>query len=109
MNKQKLAAWLGLAYRAGGVVTGEQACLAEMRKGRARLVLVAEDAGANRKKKYRDKSAYYRVPLVEALRKDELGRAVGKGERAVIVIVHPSFAENILLALREDIGGEMIE
>jgi ribosomal protein L7Ae-like RNA K-turn-binding protein len=109
MNKQKVANWLGLALRAGSAVTGDLACLAEIRKGRARLALLAVDAGSNTKKKYRDKCAFYRVPLVEALSKEELGRALGKHDRAAVVITDRGFAKNILLELGEQIGGEVIE
>jgi ribosomal protein L7Ae-like RNA K-turn-binding protein len=109
MNKQKVSNWLGLAFRAGSAVTGDQACMAEIRKGRAQLVLLAQDAGPNTKKKYQDKCAYYRVPLIEVLNKEELGRALGKHDRAAVVITNHGFAKNILLELGEQIGGEVIE
>jgi ribosomal protein L7Ae-like RNA K-turn-binding protein len=105
----RLLNMLGLAMRAGGVVTGDEACMARVRSGKALLTLVAQDAGPNTKKKYRDKCRSYNVPLIEVGSKAELGRALGKIERAVAVIVNKGFAERILQLSREQIGGEACE
>ncbi len=95
--------------RAGAVVTGDEACLARIRAGKAALTVVAQDAGPNTKKKYRDKCRTYQVPLVEIGTKQELGRALGKIERAVAVVVNQGFAGRILQLSREQIGGEACE
>lgn len=95
--------------RAGGVVTGDEACMARVRSGKAMLTVVAQDAGPNTKKKYHDKCLNYNVPLVEIGSKEELGRALGKIERAVVVVVNKGFADRILQLSREQIGGEACE
>ncbi len=100
---------LGLAMSAGGVVTGDEACMARIRSGKALLTVVAEDAGPNTKKKYQDKCRSYQVPIVEFAAKLELGKALGKEERAVIVIINKGFADRIAQLLREQIGGEASE
>lgn len=105
----RLLNMLGLAMRARAVVTGDEACLARVRSGQAKLAILAVDAGPNTKKKYRDKCRTYRVPVVEIGSKAELGRALGKFERAVVVVVNQGFAERILQLSREQIGGETCE
>lgn len=100
---------LGLALRAGGVVTGDEACMTRIRSGKALLTLVAKDVGSNTKKKYYDKCQSYNVPIIEIASKSELGRALGKPERAVVVIVNKGFADRISQLFREHIGGEALE
>ncbi|MCY0901949.1 MAG: ribosomal L7Ae/L30e/S12e/Gadd45 family protein [Firmicutes bacterium] len=86
---------LGLAARAGELVSGEDICMREIRSQRARLVVLATDAGANGAKKIRDKCAFYGVPLVVALDRTVLGQVIGKGDRTVVAITSTAFAEMI--------------
>lgn len=86
---------LGLAMRAGALVSGEDACFRAIRSGKAKLIVIASDAGANTAKKFRDKCAYYHVPLLAPLEKDGLGRAIGKDTRTVVAVVTAQFANLI--------------
>ena len=63
MNKTKALNMLGLAMRAGKLITGEEMTLKEIRQQRAALVLVASDAGKNTQKKIKDKSSYYEIKI----------------------------------------------
>jgi ribosomal protein L7Ae-like RNA K-turn-binding protein len=86
---------LGLAMRAGKVASGEEIVLQEIRSGRAKLVILANDASANTTKKFTDKCRTYQVPLLRLGEKEELGRAIGKGQRAVIALLDEGFARLI--------------
>ncbi|MCY0876367.1 MAG: ribosomal L7Ae/L30e/S12e/Gadd45 family protein [Firmicutes bacterium] len=90
---------VGLAARAREVVSGEDFCFRAIRQGRARVVLLASDAGANGAKKVRDKCAFYHVPLVVTLNRDDLGRAIGKPSRTVVAITSAAFADMVLQAI----------
>ncbi|MEW3594645.1 ribosomal L7Ae/L30e/S12e/Gadd45 family protein, partial [Enterococcus entomosocium] len=59
MNKTKALNMLGLAMRAGKLVTGEEMTLKEIRNEKTALVIIASDAGKNTQKKIKDKSSYY--------------------------------------------------
>lgn len=50
MNKEKILQFLGLATRARKLVTGEELVISEVRRGNAKLVIVAEDASENTRK-----------------------------------------------------------
>ena len=63
MNISKELSLLGLAAKAGRVVSGEFATEKAVKAGKARLVLVAGDASDNSKKKFSDMCAYYKVPI----------------------------------------------
>lgn len=86
---------LGLAARAGALAVGESACLRAIRLGQVKLVLIATDAGANGAKKMHDKCAYYHVKVIQALSKDEIGRAIGKDWRTVVGVTQEGFAHRL--------------
>ncbi|GMA47267.1 L7Ae family ribosomal protein [Tetragenococcus muriaticus PMC-11-5] len=94
MSKQKALNMLGLAMRAGKLVTGEEMTLQKIRARKVKLVLVAEDAGENTQKRVKDKSTFYQVPFVNCLYSEEISRAIGKN-RMVIGVLDNGFANKI--------------
>ncbi len=50
-NRQKAMNLIGLAMRAGKLITGEELTIADIRKQKAKIVFVANDASENTKKK----------------------------------------------------------
>ena len=54
-NKTKILNLLGLAMRAGKLVTGEELTLKDIRANKAKFVFVAQDASENTRKKIKDK------------------------------------------------------
>lgn len=92
MNISKELSLLGLAAKAGRVVSGEFATEKAVKAGKARLVLVAGDASDNSKKKFSDMCAYYKVPVYFVGTKEELGGAIGKDYRASLVVTDDNFA-----------------
>lgn len=98
MTTMKNNPWLstlGLAMRAGKVITGDDTVMKAVRSGDAKLVLLAADAAANAQKKYRDKCSFYKVPLIEQGSRFELGSAIGKVERVVLAVTDAGFADRI--------------
>jgi ribosomal protein L7Ae-like RNA K-turn-binding protein len=83
---------LGLAMRAGKLVTGDEGVLDAVRKGEAKLVIVATDASSNTRKKFHDKCASFHTPILEFGRRDELGSSIGKAERVVVAVTDDGFA-----------------
>lgn len=95
VNEKKVLGTLGLAMKAGCIVSGEFMTERSIRDGKARLVIVAEDASMNTKKKFSDSCHYYRVPYVEYGKKDVIGNAVGKSFRASLAVTDKGFATSI--------------
>ncbi len=48
-NKEKVLSFLGLATRAGKIVSGDDSTLLDLKKGKVNLILIAEDASNNTK------------------------------------------------------------
>lgn len=95
MNK-KLLQILGLCQRAGKLASGETGCLNAIRESSAELIIVAENASDNTKKKFSDSAGFYNKKLIIIGDKFELGRAIGKEERAVLCVIDGGFAKKIL-------------
>lgn len=95
VQNKKVLGTLGLAMKAGDVVSGEFMTEKAIRDGSARLVIVAEDASHNTKKKFSDSCRYYKVPYAEFGDKDSLGNAIGKQFRASLAVTNRGFATSI--------------
>jgi len=106
---KRLASLLGLCQKAGKLVSGETACEKALQGCTARLIIVSDDASANTKKKFINKSFYYKVPCCTAFTRDELSGAIGKSNRATLAIVEAGFAQRIEEMLKRTDGVEFSE
>lgn len=95
-NEKKLLSLIGLAKKAGKIITGEDGCETAIRSGQATLVLVATDASNNTKKKFTNKTTFYKVPLYSIFTKDEMSEAIGAQNRATIVVADAGFTKSML-------------
>jgi len=100
VNEQKLVSLLGLAQKAGKIASGELSVEKSIRTGKAKLLLIAADSSEGTKKKYRDMSKYYQVPLYEQLSKQQLGNCIGKEYRAALVVLDDGFSNALLKIFR---------
>ncbi|TWT04564.1 YlxQ family RNA-binding protein [Planomicrobium sp. CPCC 101079] len=105
MIKQKILQFLGLATRARMTVTGEELVVNEVRRGNAKMVILAEDASANTNKKLHDKCKTYGVKVHVFGTRFELGQAIGKDERVVIAITDAGFAKKLTSLFDENNRG----
>ncbi len=95
INRKKILGTLGLAMKAGNVVSGEFMTERAIRDRQAQLILVAEDASDNTKKNFSDSCHYYHVRYAEFGTKEELGEAIGKKLRASLAVTDRGFAKSI--------------
>ncbi len=99
--EDRILSLLGLAQRAGKIITGEERVLAAVRSGEARLVILASDAAKNTRKKLTDKCLSFGVQLIEFGTRTQLGHALGKQERVVVSINDDGFARLVLNGLEK--------
>lgn len=97
---------LGLAQKAGQLVSGDFGAEKAIRAGKAKMIIVAEDAADETKKKYRELAEEYQTDCIEAVSKIELGTAIGREFRAVVVILDEGFKKGIQKKLKT-LKGEM--
>ena len=94
-NEEKTYSLIGLATRAGKVVSGDDSTLLELKRGNVELVIVAQDASDNTKKLFKDKCAYRNIPQISFSTKLQLGLCIGKAPRAAMGIKDKNFAKRI--------------
>ena len=95
MNDKTLGI-IGLATRARKLVSGWNVCEAAVKKGDAKLVIVAGDAAENTKARFcrsaKNKGIEYRIFGTCS----GLGRYTGKGDRAVLAVTDAGFAKRLI-------------
>lgn len=96
MNTTKILSLVGLATKAGRTVSGEFSTEKSVKTGKGFLVIVAEDASENTKKKFRNMGEFYEVPIYFLSDKESLGRAMGKEFRACLAVQDDNFARAIM-------------
>lgn len=95
MRNDRILSNLGLAQKAGQIASGEFAVEKAVKSGLACLVIVASDASDNTKKKMRNMTAFYEVPIYYYGTKEDLGRCIGKEYRSMAAVLHPGFSDSI--------------
>jgi len=86
---------LGLAAKAGKVVSGEFSTEKAVKSGRAFLVVVSQEASENTKKMFCNMCSFYHVPIYMYAKKEALGNAIGKQFRASIAVLDQGFAKSL--------------
>ena len=97
MNNTKLLSLLGFAARARRLVCGTQQRRDEIRRGKLSLVIVAQNASENTKKRIGDACEYYGCEMYIAPTTSlELSNRIGKSANiAVIGVADENFANGI--------------
>ena len=94
---------MGLATKAGRTASGEFSVEKAVKEGRAYLVIVAEDASDNTKKKFSNMCHFYRVPIYYYGEKAILGHSMGKGQRSSMAFLDEGLAKKLLQSCRKKI------
>ena len=94
-EEKRIYSMLSLARKAGSLKSGEFQTLEAVEKGRAKLVIIAEDASDNTGKRFMDKCGHRGIPRYVFGRKEELGRATGTGERSALALTDAGLAEAV--------------
>lgn len=92
----RILSMMGLAYKAGRLVSGEFASEKAVKEGKARLVIIASDASDNTKKLFYDKCRSYSVPVRVYADKESIGSALGLRYRASAAVTDEGFAKTLI-------------
>ena len=99
---------LGMAQRAGAVKSGEFMTENSVKDGSAFLVIVAEDASDNTKKKFHNMCDFYEVEIREYRDKDTLGHCIGKEFRASLAVTNEGLAAKIISIIDQSRKDEVL-
>lgn len=91
---------LGLCMKAGALESGEDACGAAARDGKAAIILIACDAGSGAKKRAENYAHWGGAPLAELpYSREELGELLGKSACAIMAIKNKGMAASFMTKL----------
>lgn len=93
-KKQQLLNLLGLAQRAGRLISGEEQVIKAIQTETAQLVFLAKDASQNLSKTITDKCSYYEIEVSTACDTLELSLAIGR-PRKVVAVVDAGFSKKM--------------
>lgn len=96
MKPDKILSLLGIATKAGSVLSGEFQTEKSVKEGKAYLVIVAGDASDNTKKKFADMCSYYEVPFYTYANREQLGHCIGKEFRASLAVTNEGLAKSLM-------------
>ncbi len=92
---EKIYSFMGLAKKAGKLLSGEFACEGAVKGKKVFLVIVAENASDNTKKKFTDLCSYRGIEIRFFGEKENIGKFIGKELRAVVAISEKGFADRL--------------
>lgn len=93
-NYSQMLNLLGIARRAGKIVSGEDIVLNNIKKSKVKFLFIASDAGASSAKRFLNKSNFYHVPFNNEITKNDLSDAIGQS-RTIVGITDNGFARKI--------------
>lgn len=96
MKTDSVLRMIGLAAKAGKVVSGEFMTENAVKSKEAYLVIIAQDVSNNTRKKFGNMCSYYKVEMCEYADKDALGHAIGKEFRASLAVIDKGLAQAVL-------------
>ncbi len=101
MKPDRVLSMIGIAAKAGHIVSGEFSTEKAVKSRKAYLVITASDASQNTKKQFSDMCAYRNLPYVEYADKEQLGSCMGKNLRASLAVTDENLAKSIIKKFEE--------
>lgn len=105
MINKKILGLIGLAARARNICFGADSVELEIKKRKVKLVVIAEDSSERTKEKFIKLSNEYNIPNIIGGKIDELSKAIGKSNKAIIGIKDINLSNEIQ---KINNGGEVI-
>lgn len=106
----RIYSFLGLAKKANKLVSGDETCERALKSGKVQLIIVAEDASDNTKKKFTNSCNFKSVDIKIFGCKNKLGNCTGKNIRSVVAILDNGFKKRLIEMIDSyyGCGGEEI-
>lgn len=103
--QNNMLSFLGLIKKAGKLSSGDDAVEIDIKKGRCKLLIIAEDSSENTIEKFKRLARKHNINYVNIGRKTDLGSQIGKGQTAVICIKDAQFAKTFIKKVNQNING----
>ncbi len=104
--RSKLQSYLGFARKSGNLVMGFNSCVFAMKKGKIKLLVVAEDLSEHTGKKIEKEAKKYQVACRVYGSCEELSQMAGTAGRSIFGITDQNFADVISNEIDKDGEGK---
>lgn len=104
-QKNRVLGLIGLSAKAGKIECGADAVEECIKRGKAKLVIVSEDAADRTKENFEFLSKQQSIKFAIFANKDELSKTIGKNNKAVLAIKDKNLSNEIYKII---CGGEAI-
>ena len=105
MINKKIIGLIGLAAKARNISYGADSVEIQVKKKKVYLIIVAQDASDRTKEKFKNISEKYKIPLIVGGKIEELSKAIGKSNKAILGIENLNLSKEIQ---KINNGGELI-
>ena len=105
MKNSRILGLIGLAARARKVSFGADSVELEAQKNKVYLIILAQDSSTRTKEKFQKISEKYNIPIIITQTIEELSKAIGKSNKAILGIEDNNLASEIQKIYN---GGEAI-
>ena len=105
MINKKILGLIGLSAKARKISFGADSVELGIKKNKVNLIIVAEEASKRTKEKFEKLSDKYNIPILIFGKIEELSKAIGKSNKAVIGIEDINLSKEIK---KINNGGEVI-
>lgn len=95
MNDKAIYQFLGLAQKAGFLLSGREQLMDGLKHKKGTLLLITEDASERTAGEYRAIAERNRIPWRTFGEKEKLGQALGKGVRTAVLITDNGFGQAV--------------
>ena len=101
-NRQKVINLLGLAQRAGKLITGTETVIDKLKQKKIKAVIMASDIQDNTDEKVRRAARKDDIPMITEFSANELEKAIGK-KRKVLGLIDAGFAKALVERIHEGV------
>ena len=105
MINKKIIGLIGLAAKARNISYGADSVEIQVKKKKVYLIIVAQDASDRTKEKFKNISEKYKIPLMIVGKIEELSKAIGKSNKAILGVENLNLSKEIQ---KINNGGEVI-
>ncbi|AKN29470.1 ribosomal protein L7Ae family protein [Clostridium carboxidivorans P7] len=99
--ENKFFQFLGLTKRAGKVLEGYNKCEDALKRRKAYLIIISEDASQNTVNKFLNYSEKYKIPVLQGYNKEDLGKALGMEQIKILGVSDKRMSERLLVLWKE--------
>lgn len=100
MNENKFYSFLGIIKKSGNLISGYNICEIEIKKNKCKLIIIAEDASLNTKRKFVELCEKMNIKYIVYGCKRKLGICIGKDETSVMGIENDGMSRVVLDMLK---------